>query len=236
MADPTARVPDHDLSHEPERSKFNAEGWDQEGDNQGAAMVLDKRDSTSTRVEALMASGMEEKDAQAQAVSELEQKLEGKTADVETYIKLFSKVSLTAEDVKSNKLEDPSQTESHLPFTARAILYPDEVGNGEFLLRYGANDGSIKEVRIKFADIASVKSATDDLKRQYPHSIDPGNTSAYRNIKGELQRLGFKFEKPGAGIGDKATPYDQNVSDAISRKIQASRSQAVEDARKRFDF
>lgn len=229
MADTTEKVPVHDLSSEQARTAFNAEGWDQSGDNQGAAMVLDKRDSTSARVAALMESGITKEDAEKQAVQELDQKLEGKTADVETYIRLFSKEVLTPEEGATANRYLKSQS-GH--FSTRAILYSDRAGRGEFLLRYVTSNLSIKEVRIKPKDIAAAREALGEDLNKTGANVTP----AYRWLKARLQELEFHFDKPGAGIEDRPTPYDVNVNNAIVKKRQTEQDQAVEDKRKRFDL
>lgn len=240
MADPNERVPTHDLSHEPQRSAFNAEGWTDvvDGQGTGAARLVEAKDSTSARVRALMETeGLSEQEASEQAINELDQRIEGKTADVETYIRLFAKEALTKEEVQANPyLRNTPDTQ----FSGRAILYPDRAGRGEFLLRYGTSDWRIKEVRIKPLNIASVNQAVEKQKVEAKGkglwtNMDSMNV-AYRHIKARLQELEFHFEKPGAGIEDTETEFDTNVSRAISQKGQIKEMQAVIEKRKKFDL
>lgn len=240
MADPNEKVPTHDLSFEPAKTAFNAEGWTDvvNGQGTGAARLVEAKDSTSARVRALMETkGLSEKDASEQAINELDQRIEGKTADVATYIERFSEVALTTEEVTNLDLNDPrkQRSGSPLPFTARAILYPDR-GDGEFLLRYGARDGSIKEVRIQATAIASVREAINGREPGEAGWNDGYARQAYAQIKGALKTLEFRFDQPTAKIEDIPTGYDQDVNNAINRKRHAARKQEAEDKLNGFKF
>ncbi|MBI4235243.1 hypothetical protein HY604_03000 [Candidatus Peregrinibacteria bacterium] len=245
MADPNEGSTAHDLPSEPERSKLNAEGWTDavDGKRMGAAMILQQNESTSARVDALMAQGKDEEEAKAQAIAELEQTIEGKTADVETYIRLFAKVALTPEEVKSAELSDPTKVGSKLPFVARAMLYQTS-SDGETLLRYGAKDGSIKEVTLSNNDIASVRQAIADYANEQtiagyahdPHRSAREAIATYRHIKASLKKLGFRFEHPPYKEEHEPTGYDMDITDAIHQKRLKMQRQEADQKRAGFDF
>lgn len=187
------RYPDHEEVVE----KLNSEGFVDEGVGPAAAVQVTKQaDSTSARIDALMAEeGLGKEEATKRAVQETEDRVEGKH---ETYPNLGAYLRKATRDQDPEMYIDDSMGRQPRPadmaYINHLLAKPGDcilsiADNGVFSIFYKAKDSKIRMFTLSNEDFHSIGSLAPHLREQ----SDLPLTAAFSK---ELEGLGFRLKKP----------------------------------------
>lgn len=182
------------------KEEINKEGWEKTGDKDEWAVLIGKKEEMPQLLEKL--------------------ETEGKTADLETYIKLHKEIILPSSEIKDEELKKDILDNKGI-YWQYGNLY-----NG-IIVKYFDKDGNYAEVNIRRDDIASLKSI-------------PYDKFTWEYVAEELKKLHFtdisNIIRQDKTRGDQISYIRECVNEIIKKYKEKLEKESTERKKEEFDF